>query len=89
MISAISNGASVQPTRSSVPPQTHSRPKPSSTNSGGDSVRLSKAAQAAMAAAQQSRKTSSQTARQASGGDIQASRLLANEEAAATKSREM
>ena len=47
-----------------------------------DSIQLSKTAQAMLAALQEARETPFQTAKEASHGDLQARRLLANEAAA-------
>lgn len=49
--------------------------------SGKDVVQLSKAAQATLAALQEARETPTQTAKEASHGDLQARRLLAKEAA--------
>ena len=87
MANAVTNVAqsqTVSPTDSSV--QKHPQPKSqaSTTSSSMDTVQLSAAAQAALAAVKETQETPSQTAKEASGGDRQARRLLAREAAAKT-----
>jgi hypothetical protein len=85
MIGSISHAASTQPVAQATGSAVHKAQSQSSTaRSGGDTVQLSNAAQAALAAAKEARETSAQTAKEASGGDIQARNLLAKE--AASKS---
>jgi hypothetical protein len=60
--------------------QAKSQPAPASSTP--DTVQLSNAAQAALAALQETKETPAQTAREASGGDRQAQRLLAKQAAA-------
>jgi hypothetical protein len=80
MVSAISNSSQVEPvsksTGTSTQKPTQSEP-PSATSK--DSVQLSAAAQAALAALQEAIETPAQTANEASHGDLQAQRLLARE----------
>jgi hypothetical protein len=77
MVSAISNAIPTQPVQSAAKsPQ----PAPQSV-AGTDSVTLSLAAQAALAATRDATETPSQTAQEASHGDLQARRLLAREAA--------
>jgi hypothetical protein len=82
MVSAVSNAPQTQPVTQSTGTSTQkpaqSEPQAAST----DSVQLSKTAQAMLAALQEARETSVQTAKEASHGDLQARRLLANEAAA-------
>jgi len=82
MISAISNAAQTQPaspsTSASSQKPAQAAPQPAAT----DSVQLSATAQAALAARQEAIETPAQTAKEASGGDPQAKRLLAKEAAA-------
>jgi hypothetical protein len=84
MLNAISGAAAAQPVArpasSSAQPKTQAQP--SKASSGGDTVQLSNAAQAA----QEARETSAQTAKEAAGGDIQARNLLAREQAASKSS---
>jgi len=88
MLNAISGAAAAQPVAqpASLSAQ-HKTPSQSSTaSSGGDTVQLSSAAQAALAAAKEARETPAQTSKEAAGGDIQARNLLAREEAASKSS---
>ena len=84
MVSSISSTPPAQPvaqsTSSSTQKTTQSKSQP--VASSGDTVQLSSAAQAALAAIKEAQETPSQTAREASGGDVQARRLLAREAAA-------
>jgi hypothetical protein len=83
MVSAISNATQTQPvaqsTGTSAQKPAQSKPQSATTT---DSVQLSQAAQAMLAALQEARETPAQTAQEASLGDLQAKRLLAKEAAA-------
>jgi hypothetical protein len=83
MVNAISNAThaqpAAQPPRTSTQKPTQSEPQSANIT---DSVQLSKAAQAMVAALQETRETSVQTAQEARNGDLQAQRLLAKETAA-------
>ena len=83
MVSAVSNATQTQPLSQSTGTSTQKPPQsePQSATST-DSVQLSKTAQAMLAALQEARETPVQTAKEASHGDLQARRLLANEAAA-------
>jgi hypothetical protein len=88
MVSALSNATAAQ----SVAPATGTpAPKPAQSNpqpaTGTDSVQLSAAGQAMLAALQEARETPAQTAQEAGHGDIQAQRLLAREDAAKAAGR--
>ena len=87
MLSSITSATQAQPaapvqrptaTRSSTPPKSQSTPAPAVT----DTVQLSAAAQARLAAMQENAETPAQTAQEAEGGNLQAQRLLASEQAA-------
>src|ERR1035441_1970543 len=83
MVNAVSNATLAQPvTQATATPA--SKPAQSKAQAAGptDSVQLSSAAQAAVAALQEARETPAQTAKEAGSGDLQAQRLLANEAAA-------
>ena len=71
-----------------VPSPAASKQKPAQSAqppaASSDSVQLSPAAQARIAALQEARETSAQTAKEAAGGDPQAQRLSAREAAAKT-----
>ena len=81
MISSISNAAPTQlaapAAKTSAQKATPSKPQ----SGGGDTVQLSSAAQAMLAAIQESQETPTQTAQEAGRGDLQAQRLLATEAA--------
>ena len=83
MVSAISKAMQTQPVAQSTGTSTQkpaqSKPQPATST---DSVQLSQAAQALLAALQETRETPAQTAQEASLGDLQAKRLLAQEAAA-------
>ena len=83
MINVVSNVANTEPvapvTGTSTQKATQVEPKPSGVV---DSVQLSKAAQATLAALQELNETAAQTAKEAGHGDLQAQRLLAKEAAA-------
>lgn len=80
MISGISNVGQSEPVNQ--PAAQPSGPKPETQSAGqGDSVQLSKIAQALLAARQEATETSAQTAKEAGHGDQQAQRLLAKEAA--------
>lgn len=82
-VSAISNATQPQPVAQSTgtSSQEPSQPKPELAT-GGDTVQLSAAAQAAATAFQEAMETPAQTAQEAGRGDLQAQRLLAKEAAA-------
>ena len=87
MVSAITNVAhsqTVAPTDSSAQKQPRPKSQSSTTSSSTDTIQLSSAAQAALAAVKEAQETPAQTAKEASGGDPQARRLLAREAAAKT-----
>lgn len=84
MIHTVSNVTQTQPLAPSAGTSTQktaqSKPQPAAT--GTDTVHLSQAAQATLAALHESRETPAQTSNEASRGDRQAQRLLAREAAA-------
>jgi hypothetical protein len=83
MVSAISTATHVQPAaQTGNTPQKAAQSKPAPANNT-DTVQLSQAAQAKIAAMQEARETANQTTQEASHGDVQAQRLLAKEAAAA------
>ena len=82
MAIAISSGTPAQPAAQSTGTSTQKKPTRSQPESGADSVQLSTAAQAMLAALQEARETAAQTAHEAGHGDFQAQRLLAKEAAA-------
>jgi hypothetical protein len=77
----------IEPTSSTTQAHTVAQPTGTPTqkspgaasHTGGDSVELSKAAQASLATLQELRETSAQTAKEAAHGDRQAQHLLAQE----------
>jgi hypothetical protein len=79
MVSAIPNATQAEPvtqsTETSAQKPAQAAPRPS----GGDSVQLSKAAQAVLAVAQELKETNAQTVQEAGHGDLQAQRLLAKQ----------
>jgi hypothetical protein len=77
--SATATPAVAQSTNTSSPQTAPTAPPPTQSK---DSVQLSNAAQAAVAALQEARETSTQTLQEAGKGDLQAKRLLAREAAA-------
>ena len=83
MVSAISTATQTQPAAQSTGTSTQkpaqSKPQPATST---DSVQLSQAAQALLAALQETRETPAQTAQEASHGDVQAQRLVAKHAAA-------
>jgi hypothetical protein len=83
MVSGISNVTQAQPV---AQPKGTSTQKPAQSESKSaastDTIKLSTAAQATLAALQEARETSSQTAQEAGKGDLEAQRLLAKEAAA-------
>ena len=83
MVSTVSNATQTQAVAQSTGISTQ-KPTLSGPQSAisTDSVQLSKTAQAMLAALQEARETPVQTAKEASHGDLQARRLLANEAAA-------
>jgi hypothetical protein len=87
MISSISNSAHTQavaPAPKAAPQKTS---QPASRASGTDSVQLSQAAQAHLAAIQEAKETPAQTAKEARGGDRQAQRLLKKEQTTSSVSK--
>jgi hypothetical protein len=80
MVSAISYATQTQgvaqSTGASTPKPTQSKPQSATTK---DTVQLSSVAQAMLAAVQEATETPVQTAQEATGGDLQAQRLLAKE----------
>jgi hypothetical protein len=88
MLSSIasSNAAQSAPQASAISSSTASgKPaatKPQAVKNVKDTVQLSSTAQAALAAIQEGRETPAQTAKEAGGGDLQAQRLLARQQAA-------
>ena len=91
MVSPISSAPPTQPVAKSseapAPKPAPSKPQAAAAVGGGDSVHLSSTAQALLAAMQEATETPFQTAKEASGGDPQAQRLLANESAARVADR--
>jgi len=85
MLSSISNATQPQPvvqtTAVSSQKSTQTKSQPAATSSTADTVQLSGTAQAMLAALQEAKETPAQTAREASGGDRQAQRLLGKEAA--------
>jgi hypothetical protein len=83
MVSSISSAPAAQPVAQSTSFSTQktTQLKSQPAASSGDTVQLSSAAKAALAAIQEAQETRSQTAREASNGDAQAKRLLAREAA--------
>jgi hypothetical protein len=86
VLNSISNATPPPPVAQSTPVSSHkstqaksASPESSSTT---DTVQLSMTAQAVLAAAQEAKETPAQTAKEASGGDRQAQRLLAKHAAA-------
>jgi hypothetical protein len=85
MVSAISNATQTEPVAQATGTSTQKATQVEPQSTGvTDSVQLSKAAQATLAAVQEARETPSQTAKEAGHGDLQAVRLLARELAAKT-----
>jgi hypothetical protein len=83
MINAISNATAAEPVAQPTGTSTQKAPQAEPKSPGSaDSVQLSKAAQATLAALQEISETSAQTAKEAGHGDLQAQRLLAKEVAA-------
>jgi hypothetical protein len=82
MVSAISSATQTQPVARSTETSTQkpTRPQPKAA-AATDSVQLSAAAQAALAALLEATETPAQTAQEAGQGDLQAQRLLAKESA--------
>ena len=92
MVSPISSAPPTQPVAKSseapAPKPAPSKPQAAAAAvGGGDSVHLSSTAQALLAAMQEATETPFQTAKEASGGDPQAQRLLANESASRVAAR--
>ena len=88
MVNATSNVTQTQPVAQSTKPSTQkpTQPEPKSVTIT-DSVQLSKAGQAMLAAVQEAIEMPAQTAQEARGGDLQAQRLLAKEAAAKSISK--
>jgi hypothetical protein len=88
MVNAISNAIPTQSVAQSQGTSPQRTPQPQTQPSAStDSVHLSLAAQAMMAAVQEARETPAQTTQEASHGDLQARRLLAKEAAAEPAAR--
>jgi hypothetical protein len=85
MITAISNATPAQPVSPPAGTSTKKTTQPEHSAGGKDSVKLSSAAQAQLAALQEATETPSQTAKEAGNGDLQAQRLLAKESAESAK----
>ena len=83
MVNATSNATQTQLVAQSTKPapQKPAQPEPKSA-AITDSVQLSKAGQAMLAAVQEAIEMPAQTAQEARGGDLQAQRVLAKEAAA-------
>ena len=82
MINPLSNTTPTQPViqpTGASPYNTNQSHAPSAAS--GDSVQLSKAAQASLAVVQEASETSTQTIKEAGQGDLQAQRLLSKEAA--------
>ena len=83
MINAVSNATQAEPVYqsagTSTQSQTQPEPKPTSVV---DSVQLSQSAKTTWAVLQEARETTTQTAKEAGYGDLQAQHLLAKEAAA-------
>ena len=90
-LNAISNTTQPLPVAQSGAPSSQkpvqSKSQPAAASAAADTVQLSSAAQAALAAVQELRETSAQTAKEARGGDRQAQRLLVKEAAARVQSK--
>ncbi len=80
-VSSVANSQPVAPTDSSTQKQPQPKPQSQTTTRSTDTLQLSSAAQAALAAIKETQETPAQTAKEASGGDPQARRLLAKESA--------
>ena len=85
MINATSSAASAQPAAQSTETSAQKPAKPEQQPATTDSVQLSNAAQASLAALKELRETSAQTVQEAGKGDHQAQRLLAKEAAKQAK----
>jgi hypothetical protein len=83
MINGISNVSPSEPADQSAAGTSNRKPAKleSQAGTGGDSVQLSKAAQATLATLQETTETNAQTVKEAAHGDLQAKRLLAKEAA--------
>ena len=81
MVSAISSATQTQPVARSTETSTQKPTRPQPKAAATDSVQLSAAAQAALAALLEATETPAQTAQEAGQGDLQAQRLLAKESA--------
>jgi hypothetical protein len=79
MINPISNATPLQPTAQTKTSAQKPTESASQTAPGTDSVALSKAAQAMVAAMKEAAETPAQTAQEAGHGDLQARALLAKE----------
>jgi hypothetical protein len=86
MLSAVTSATHAQPVAptagTSSTKSTQSKPQPTKASGGQDTVQLSSAAQAMLAALKESSETPAQTAQEAGSGDPQAQRLLAKQAAA-------
>ena len=82
MINRISNVPQAEPVEAATGTSIRKPAKlEQQSRAGGDSVQLSKAAQATLATLQETTETNAQTVKEASHGDLQAKRLLAKEAA--------
>ena len=85
MVSSITSASHAQPAAVPVTPHKPAQSKRQPAAAASDSVQLSSAARARLAAMQEATETTAQTAKEANSGDLQAQRLQARE--AAAKSR--
>ena len=85
MVHATSSAAPAQPVAKSTGTPAQKPAKPAPQSAATDSVQLSNAAQASLAALKEIRETPGQTAHEAGKGDRQAQRLLAKEAAKQAK----
>ena len=83
MVTATSSAAQTQPLAQATKPSPQKPAQPESKSATiADSIQLSKAGQAMLAAVQEAIEMPAQTAKEARGGDLQAQRVLAREAAA-------
>ena len=88
MVSGISKAPPVQPVaQPTKPPAQKPAQNTADSDHDGDSVQLSSAAQAMLAALKQARETPAQTAKEPNSGDRQAQQLQAKEAAAPTAAK--
>ena len=81
MISPTASTSPVQPVTEAKTPAVQQKPKSAPQPAAGDSVQLSHAAHARLAARQEFTETAAQTTKEANRGDRQAQKLLAKEAA--------